>query len=221
MPDTTETTFLPPLSRRRFLGMGAAATALAAVAPAALRGGIASATTLAPNSRWQPATSSASGTVSFLSWDTIAVMQPVVALFKKMNPKVTVELEFENPNTYVDTLATRLLAGTAPDVFIYTAQNKAALNAGDYVLELTDHPSTKVMAAANRNFMSNGDKVYGFSPARRGPPGSFGTWLCSTRWVACRRRLGTTSWSCAPSSRRSRSFPTPTRLRLGPRWKVS
>ena len=165
MPDTTDTTFLPPLSRRRFLGMGAAATALAAVAPAALRGGIASATTLAPNARWQAATSSASGTVSFLSWDTIAVMQPVVALFEKMNPKVTVELEFENPNTYVDTLATRLLAGTAPDVFIYTAQNKAALNAGDYVLELTDYPSTKVMAAANRNFMSKGDKVYGFSPA--------------------------------------------------------
>jgi raffinose/stachyose/melibiose transport system substrate-binding protein len=92
-------------------------------------------------------------------------MQPVVALFEKMNPSIKIELEFETANSYIDTLATRLLAGTAPDVFIYTSQNKAALNKGNYVLDLTDAPSTAVMAAANRNFMSSGDKVYGFSPA--------------------------------------------------------
>ena len=89
----------------------------------------------------------------------------MVNLFQKKYPGVQVQVEFENPNTYVSTLATRLAAGTAPDIFIYTAQNKAALNAGDYVLDLTGQDSTKVMAAANKDFMSDSGKVYGFSPA--------------------------------------------------------
>lgn len=44
------------------------------------------------------------------------------------------------------------------------AQNKASLNACDYVLDITDQDAAKVMAA-NRNFMSSAGKVYGFSPA--------------------------------------------------------
>jgi raffinose/stachyose/melibiose transport system substrate-binding protein len=89
----------------------------------------------------------------------------MVNLFQKAYPNVQVQVEFENPNTYISTLATRLASGTAPDIFIYTAQNKASLNAGNYVLDITDQDSTKVMAAANRDFMSNAGKVYGFSPA--------------------------------------------------------
>ncbi|MGD0557862.1 MAG: extracellular solute-binding protein [Streptosporangiaceae bacterium] len=148
-----------PVSRRRFMALGAGG-ALAAAAGSTLLSACASGTSSGKGSG-----SGISGTISFLSWDTLAISQPMVSLFQKKYPNVQVEVEFENPDTYVSTLATRLSSGTAPDIFIYTAQNKASLNAGNYVLDITDQDSTKVMAAANRNFMSDGDKVYGFSPA--------------------------------------------------------
>jgi raffinose/stachyose/melibiose transport system substrate-binding protein len=148
------------MSRRRFMAWGTAGAALAAVASSSLISACSSGSTAAKSSG-----GGISGTISFLSWDTLAISQPLVSLFQKAHPNVQVQVEFENPNTYISTLATRLASGTAPDVFIYTAQNKASLNAGDYVLDLTGEDSTKVMAAANRNFMSNAGKVYGFSPA--------------------------------------------------------
>jgi raffinose/stachyose/melibiose transport system substrate-binding protein len=149
------------VSRRRFIG--SAGAALAAVSASSLVSACAGSSSPAPAAK--SSGNGISGTISFLSWDTLAISQPMVNLFQKAHPNVQVEVEFENPNTYISTLATRLASGTAPDIFIYTAQNKAALNAGGYVLDITDQDSTKVMAAANRNFMSDGGRVYGFSPA--------------------------------------------------------
>ena len=150
------------LSRRRFMALGSAGAALVAAGAA---GCASAASTPSASSGRKSSGKGVTGTISFLSWDTLAISQPLVNQFQKAYPNVHVQVEFENPNTYISTLATRLASGTAPDIFIYTAQNKAALNAGDYVLDLTDQDSTKVMAAANRNFMSNGSRVYGFSPA--------------------------------------------------------
>jgi raffinose/stachyose/melibiose transport system substrate-binding protein len=150
------------MSRRRFMAIGSAGAALVAAGAA---GCASSAGSTSASSGGKSSGKGVSGSISFLSWDTLAISQPLVAQFQKAYPNVQVQVEFENPNTYIATLATRLASGTAPDIFIYTAQNKAALNAGDYVLDLTDQDSTKVMAAANRNFMSSGSRVYGFSPA--------------------------------------------------------
>jgi raffinose/stachyose/melibiose transport system substrate-binding protein len=147
------------LSRRRFMAAG---TALAAVASSSL---VSACSTPGSSGSGKGPGKGISGTISFLSWDTLAISQPMVNLFQKAYPNVQVQVEFENPNTYIPTLATRLASGTAPDVFIYTAQNKASLNAGNYVLDITDQDSAKVMAAANRDFMSDAGKVYGFSPA--------------------------------------------------------
>ena len=152
------------MSRRRFMALGSAGAALAAVSASSLVSGCSGSSSPAPAAK--SSGNGVSGTISFLSWDTLAISQPMVNLFQKAYPNVQVQVEYQNPNTtYLPTLATRLSSGTAPDVFIYTAQNKASLNAGDYVLDITDQDSTKVMAAANRNFMSNGGRVYGFSPA--------------------------------------------------------
>jgi raffinose/stachyose/melibiose transport system substrate-binding protein len=150
------------LSRRRFMALGTAGAALAAVGSSSL---VSACSSAGRSASGKGSGGGLSGTISFLSWDTLSISQPMVNLFQKKYPGVQVQVEFENPNTYISTLATRLAAGTAPDIFIYTAQNKAALNAGDYVLDLTDQDSTKVMAAANKDFMSDAGKVYGFSPA--------------------------------------------------------
>lgn len=150
------------VTRRHFLEKAATTGALAATGVLFGGGGSALARTAA---RRTAVTAAASNTVRFLSWDTIAVMQPVVDLFKKKHPKIDLVLEFETPSSYVSTLATRIASGTAPDVFIYTSQNKGPLNAGNHVLDLSDQPLARVMAKVNKTFMSNNGKVYGFSPA--------------------------------------------------------
>jgi raffinose/stachyose/melibiose transport system substrate-binding protein len=110
--------------------------------------------------------SAAKTTLSFLSWDTVQVMQPIVALFQKQNPSITVEMTHLPPiPAYISALSTRLLAGVGPDVFIYTVENKSQLNKYNYVYDLTNQPFVKVMAANNRNFMTFNGKVWGLSVA--------------------------------------------------------
>jgi raffinose/stachyose/melibiose transport system substrate-binding protein len=158
---TPETTNSPSsLSRRAFLARAAGGAAAAMVAPSLLRMGSAAASTV------QAAGSSVSGTLTFMSWDTPAVMQPVIAAFNKLYPSVNVEISFTPPvSEYISTLQERLLAGTAADIFIYTAENKAQLNQGNFVRNLSDQPWVKDMAAANLQFMSTPGGVWGLSPA--------------------------------------------------------
>ncbi len=112
------------------------------------------------------ADASASGTLTFMTWDPEAVMQPVVALFEKLHPGVSVEMSYAPPVTqYITTLQERLLAGTAADVFIYTSENAAALNKGNFVVDLTNQPWVRWMATANRQFMAANGRVWGLSPA--------------------------------------------------------
>ena len=96
-----------------------------------------------------------------MSWDTPAVMQPVIAAFNKQYPGVNVEISYTPPITeYISTLQERLLAGTAADVFIYTAENKAQLNQGNFVRNLADQPWVKYMANNNRQFMATPGGVW-------------------------------------------------------------
>ncbi len=85
----------PALTRRRFLALGAAGAAGAAlvaaspsVASAAVRSGV-------RNVR-EP---EAKTTLSFLSWDTIPVIKPIVDLFEKQNPSISIEIShLQGPN---------------------------------------------------------------------------------------------------------------------------
>ena len=105
-------------------------------------------------------------TLSFLSWDTVAVIKPVVDLFEKQNPSISVVIELLPPiPAYISALSTRLLAGVGPDIFIYTVENKTQLNKYNYVYDLSSQPFVKVMAANNRNFMSYNGGVWGLSVA--------------------------------------------------------
>ncbi|WP_035849512.1 ABC transporter substrate-binding protein [Kitasatospora azatica] len=140
------------LSRRRFVQGSLMA---------ALLGGTALATSSC-------STSTAAGggggakTLSFLSWDTQTVMQPVLDLFKQQTG-FDVSASYAPPVAqYVSTLQTRLQSGTAPDVFILTAEDKQIVPGG-FVKDLSGQSSLSVMNSANKDFMTVDGKVYGLS----------------------------------------------------------
>lgn len=139
------------LSRRRFVQGSLAA---------ALLGGSALATSACSTST--AGGSSGAKTVSFFSWDTQTVMQPVLDLFKKQTG-MSVSFSYAPPvPQYVSTLQTRLQSGTAADVFILTAEDRQIVPGG-YVKDISDQSFASVMNSANRNFMTVDGKVYGLS----------------------------------------------------------
>jgi raffinose/stachyose/melibiose transport system substrate-binding protein len=145
-----------PISRRNFLygmvGTGAALTIGRRVA--------ASGRLEVPDA----AKSAPSGTLTFMSWDSAEVMTPAIKAFEAQYPKVSVQPSYVPPVTqYISTLEERLLAGTAPDVFIYTDEDEAALNSHHLVRDLSDQPWVKYLATANRDFASTQGRVWGLS----------------------------------------------------------
>ena len=94
------------------------------------------------------------------------MIKPIVDLFEKQNPSISIEIShLQGPQPYVSVLATRLLAGVGPDVFIYTVENKTQLNKYNYVYDLSNQSFISVMAANNRSFMSYNGGVWGLSVA--------------------------------------------------------
>ncbi|MFJ9629605.1 ABC transporter substrate-binding protein [Streptomyces sp. NPDC091280] len=139
------------LSRRRFVQGSALA---------ALLGGSALATTGCSTST--ATAGSGKGSVSFFSWDTQAVMKPVLSAFTK-ETGLGVSFSYAPPvPQYVSTLTTRLQARTAADVFILTAEDKQAVGGG-FVKDLSGQSFLKTMNSANRDFMTVDGKVYGLS----------------------------------------------------------
>ncbi len=64
---------------------------------------------------------------------------------------------------YISTLEERLLAGTAADVFIYTDEDEAELNAHHFVRDLSAQPWVKYVAKGNREFASTNGHLWGLS----------------------------------------------------------
>src|SRR5579862_8942713 len=146
------------MSRGSFL-RGSGAGAAVAVAGTALwsvgrlQSGRVNAESLAP-----------SGTLTIMPWDSEAVMGPTLKAFQARYPQVSVDASYVPPVTqYISTLEERLLGGTAPDVFIYTDEDEAALLAHQFVRDLTDQPWVQYMAKANQAFMSANGRVWGLS----------------------------------------------------------
>jgi raffinose/stachyose/melibiose transport system substrate-binding protein len=146
-----------PISRRNFLygmiGTGAAVTiGSRLVGSGRLEAGVAD------------ATSAPSGTLTFMSWDSAEVMTPALKAFEAKYPQVSVQPSYVPPVTqYISTLEERLLAGTAPDVFIYTDEDEAELNSHHLVRDLSDQPWVKDLATANREFASTQGHLWGLS----------------------------------------------------------
>lgn len=110
-----------------------------------------------------------SKTVSFLSWDNAATMKPVIDEFQKENSGYTVKFSYAPPvPQYIQKLQTLLGSGSAPDVFIITAENKTQIMNGGFAKDLSKESWIDNIAPAARATYTKDGKVYGAATASWG-----------------------------------------------------
>jgi len=103
-------------------------------------------------------------TLTLLSWDNEADMTPVVEAFEAENPDITLEVSYSPPVAeYIQTLQTRVLSGTAPDVFLIAAENKTNLIEGKHVLDLSGEDFLAHVPKFNQQAYGKDGAVYGLS----------------------------------------------------------
>jgi raffinose/stachyose/melibiose transport system substrate-binding protein len=111
-----------------------------------------------------------SGKLTFFSWDGEDTMKPLIAKFEQENPGLKVEFSNAPPVAeYISTLQSRILSGTAADVFAIAAENKTNLINGKHVVDLRGKPFLKNVPKFNQTTYSGPDgAVYGMSVASWG-----------------------------------------------------
>lgn len=103
-------------------------------------------------------------TITFLSWTGEAQMKPVLDAFATAHPEIKVETSYSPPVAeYIQTLQTRVLSGTAPDVFLIAAENKTNLIDGGHVVDLAGEPFLDNVAEFNQQTYGRDGAVYGLS----------------------------------------------------------
>jgi raffinose/stachyose/melibiose transport system substrate-binding protein len=103
-------------------------------------------------------------TLEFLSWEGEETMTPVLDAFEKAHPEIKVEAAYSPPVAeYIQTLQTRVLSGTAPDVFLIAAENKTNLIDGGHVLDLAGEDFLANVPEFNQQTYGRDGAVYGLS----------------------------------------------------------
>ena len=103
-------------------------------------------------------------TISFLSWTGEEQMQPILDAFAEAHPEVKLETSFSPPVAeYIQTLQTRVLSGTAPDVFLIAAENKTNLIDAGAVIDLSDEAFTEGVQEFNLDTYGRDGAQYGLS----------------------------------------------------------
>lgn len=103
-------------------------------------------------------------TISFLSWTGQEQMEPILDAFHKEHPEVTVEASYSPPVAeYIQTLQTRVLSGTAPDVFVVAAENKTNLIEAGAVIDLAGESFMEGVQEFNLDTYGRDDARYGLS----------------------------------------------------------
>lgn len=102
--------------------------------------------------------------LTFLSWTGEEQMTPILEAFEIAHPDIKVEASYSPPVAeYIQTLQTRVLSGTAPDVFLIAAENKTNLIDGGHVLDLSGEPFLDNVEEFNTNTYGRDGKAYGLS----------------------------------------------------------
>ncbi|MEH3075678.1 MAG: extracellular solute-binding protein [Quadrisphaera sp.] len=143
-------------SRRAFLSALAASGAAAALAGCSTAGG---------------GGNGAGGgqRLSYFAWDNQQTSQPVLELWKKQNPDIAIDFSNAPPVAeYIAALQTRVLSGTAADVFCIAAENKTNLINGGAVTDLTGKPYMSGINKLNAATYGRDGKPYGMSTASWG-----------------------------------------------------
>lgn len=101
-------------------------------------------------------------TISFYSWDPAPTMKPIISAFEKKNPNIKLQVTYGTPVIgYISTLQIRLNSGTAPDVFIITAENKQQIMDGGFAQDLSREKFASNIATAAKATYSKNGKLYG------------------------------------------------------------
>lgn len=102
--------------------------------------------------------------LTLLSWTGEEQMTPILEAFEEAHPDIDVEASYAPPVAeYIQTLQTRVLSGTAPDVFLIAAENKTSLIDGGHVVDLTGEPFLEKIPDFNKETYGRDGKVYGMS----------------------------------------------------------
>ncbi|GAA4731500.1 extracellular solute-binding protein [Isoptericola chiayiensis] len=103
-------------------------------------------------------------TISFLSWTGEEQMEPIIEAFEEENPEVRIEASYSPPVAeYIQTLQTRVLSGTAPDVFVVAAENKTNLIDAGAVVDLSGEPFMEGIQQFNLDTYGRDGAEYGLS----------------------------------------------------------
>ncbi|TDC23624.1 extracellular solute-binding protein [Streptomyces sp. 8K308] len=103
-------------------------------------------------------------TLTLLSWNNEETMTPVLEAFERAHPDVRVEASYSPPVAeYIQALQTRVLSGTAPDVFLIAAENKTNLIQGGHVLDLAGEDFLANVPEFNQRTYGADGAVYGLS----------------------------------------------------------
>ena len=102
--------------------------------------------------------------LTFLSWTGEEQMTPILDAFAEANPDIKIEVSYSPPVAeYIQTLQTRILSGTAPDVFVVAAENKTNLIDGGHVVDLSGEPFLDNVEAFNIETYGRDGAAYGLS----------------------------------------------------------
>jgi len=103
-------------------------------------------------------------TITFLSWTGEEQMTPIIEAFNEEHPDIRVDVSFAPPVAeYIQTLQTRVLSGTAPDVFVIAAENKTNLIDAKQVLDLSGEPFMENVEQFNIDTYGRDGAAYGLS----------------------------------------------------------
>lgn len=110
------------------------------------------------------ASDSSTTTVSYLSWDSEQLMRPLIDDFEAQHPDIEIEFSWAPPVAeYIQTLQTRVSAGTAPDVFIITAENRTQIMEAGAAADLAGEPFMSNIADTAKATYTKDGAVYGMA----------------------------------------------------------
>ena len=103
-------------------------------------------------------------TLTFLSWTGEEQMEQVIDAFEEAHPEIAVETSYSPPVAeYIQALQTRVLSGTAPDVFLIAAENKTNLIDGEHVVDISGEDFVENVAPFNLETYGRDGAYYGLS----------------------------------------------------------
>lgn len=104
-------------------------------------------------------------TLTFLSWYSEEVYQPILDAFEEAHPEIKIEFQYAAPvDDYLEKMQVLTSTGEIPDIFYIAAENKTEMIENGYCADITDLEAVDKLVDFNRQTYESDGKVYGFAP---------------------------------------------------------